>query len=108
MSTAALPLVLQAAAGLTAHLKQPLLVVAVPDVDHSITTTSSKGAKQGVVGNCVDRGHHIHTVLCPPVALQKRIDDTQMCSKSSVQQNTVRRMHQRDKEQCVQQALQDT
>lgn len=52
------------------HLEQPLLVVSVPDVDYTIATAGSKGTKQGVVGNSVDREDHIHAVLVASMALQ--------------------------------------
>jgi hypothetical protein len=67
------------------HLEKPLLVVAVPDVDHAVTSSSSKGAKHGVVCDSVDREHNIHPLLCVSVALQDRYQHP--CRVSNIEFN---------------------
>lgn len=52
------------------HLEQPFLVVTIPDVNHTITTASGKGAKARVVCDSIHREHHINTILVAAVALQ--------------------------------------
>lgn len=53
------------------HLEEPLLVVAIPDVDDPITSTSGKRAKHWVVGDGIHRVDNVHTSLSAPVTLQQ-------------------------------------
>lgn len=55
--------------GTQTHLEEPLLVVAIPDIDNTIPSTSSKSALYGVVCDGVYRVHYINAILIPPVTL---------------------------------------
>lgn len=54
---------------LPTDLEQPLLVVAIPYVDHTIATTGCKRAKQGMIRDGADRVYYINPVLIAPMTL---------------------------------------